>query len=126
MERVLGESRNSKIRVFVVWEPILPTDWRSPTTSTLARISDPRVAQYWDPHHVASEEIKRSLAAIGLPLDGHTSGGDLWDFALLYPPEPPTQNALPTPVFADGPVADVITRLSARMQDLANHTAAAN
>ena len=34
--------------MFVIWEPVLPTDWSSPSTATLRRISDSRAAQFWD------------------------------------------------------------------------------
>jgi hypothetical protein len=40
------------VRVFVVWQPILPTDWAPPTTFVMNRIPDRRARQYWDPDHV--------------------------------------------------------------------------
>ena len=46
--------------VFVVWEPILPTDWSKPSTSALARISDGRVRQFWDPNHTLSAVLKKA------------------------------------------------------------------
>src|SRR6266699_3365578 len=47
-----------KVRVLVVWEPILATDWRPPSGSTLGRIADGRARQFWDPKHVVSSELK--------------------------------------------------------------------
>jgi len=44
--------------VLVVWEPILPTDWRPPSGSTLGRIPDGRVRQFWDAKHIVSAELK--------------------------------------------------------------------
>ena len=41
------------MRVFVVWEPILTTDWSPPTTFALHRIPDLRAQQYWDPDIIA-------------------------------------------------------------------------
>lgn len=111
------EGRN--IRVVVVWEPILPTDWRKPTTSTLARISDSRVAQFWDPHHLASREIKTSLAANNVPLHGHTSSGNLWDLAALYSAGQPLRNALPAPAFINGPIVEVTPELRTQLERLA-------
>ncbi|HKV27932.1 MAG TPA: hypothetical protein VJN90_06635 [Candidatus Acidoferrales bacterium] len=102
-----------------MWEPILPTDWRKPGTATLARISDPRAVQFWDPHHLASREIQRSIAANGVAIHGHTSGGNLWDLALLYLPGPAFNGALPAPAFLDGPIVDVTTELASKMQTVA-------
>lgn len=109
---------NLKITVVVVWEPILPTDWRKPTTSTLTRISDARVAQFWDPHHLASREIERSLAAKNVAFHGHASRGNLWDLAVLYPGDQQFQNALPAPEFIDGPIVDVAPELQKQLQRL--------
>ena len=36
------------MRVFVIWEPVLSSDLFAPSTSSLKRVSDPRVSQYWD------------------------------------------------------------------------------
>jgi Glyoxalase/Bleomycin resistance protein/Dioxygenase superfamily len=44
--------------VLVVWEPILATDWRQASGSTLGRIADGRARQFWDPKHVVSAELK--------------------------------------------------------------------
>lgn len=114
---------NLKISVVVVWEPILPTDWRKPTTSTLTRISDARVAQFWDPHHLASQEIERSLTATNVAFHGHTSRGNLWDLAVLYPASQQFQNALPAPVFIDGPIVDVAPELQKQLQRLVSASA---
>jgi len=102
----------------VVWEPILPTDWRRPTSFTLARISDPRAAQFWDPHHLVSLEIQRSIAANHIAFAGHTGGGNLWDLAAVYAPNASFNNALPAPLFIDGPVVDVISQAVAKTQQL--------
>lgn len=112
--------RNISISVVVVWEPILPTDWRKPSSATLARISDRRVAQFWDPHHLASQEIKRSLAANNVPLQGHASGGNLWDLAALYSAGQPLRNALPAPAFINGPIVEVAPELRTQLERLAS------
>jgi len=48
LNKLLAEQKDAGIRVFVVWEPVLPTDLGAPSTTTLNRLSDPRVSQYWD------------------------------------------------------------------------------
>src|SRR5579875_823817 len=38
---VLQRHLRANVRVFAVWEPMLPTDWSRPNTNVLARLSDP-------------------------------------------------------------------------------------
>lgn len=76
------------MRVLVVWEPILSTDWRSPTRSTLARLPDPRVRQFWDKNHVVSAALT-AIAARHPPQprpDCCIDKGFYWDEAILFPP----------------------------------------
>lgn len=120
---MLQKFSNQNLRVIVVWEPILPTDWRRPTTGTLSRVADPRAEQFWDPRHLVSQEIERSLAANHVSFHGHASGGDLWDLAVLYSPAASFGDALPSPAFIDGPVVDVVEPLSRTMQQLSSHAA---
>lgn len=56
-QQLLNRYPQRRVRVLVVWEPILATDWRSPSGSTLARISDLRVRQFWDPKHVVATTL---------------------------------------------------------------------
>ncbi|MGH9730883.1 MAG: hypothetical protein ACRD4A_04230 [Candidatus Acidiferrales bacterium] len=114
-----GRLPNPKLEVLVVWEPILPTDWRKPTSGTLARISDLRAAQFWDPHHVVSREFKRDWSADGVPLAGHASGGSYWNLAVVYPPGAQRTAALPAPSFAGGDVVTVAPRLATKLRSLA-------
>lgn len=96
----------------------MPTDWRRPTTGVLARISYPRAMQFWDPHHLVSQELLRSFAQNGISFEGHRSGGHLWDFAALYAPAPAFNNALPAPAFFGGPVVDITPELENRLENL--------
>jgi hypothetical protein len=76
-----------KVRVLVVWEPILATDRRPPTGSTLGRIADGRVRQFWDPKHAVSSELKDLVAqksAQPKP-DCCIQKGFYWDEPILYP-----------------------------------------
>jgi hypothetical protein len=42
----MREINSQDVRVFVIWEPVLATDFVAPSTAALARISDIRAAQY--------------------------------------------------------------------------------
>lgn len=94
MQREAGKD----IRVFVVWEPVLATDWRAPSTATLRRVSDQRARQYWDEGRLLSKAMgetgKKSI---------------IWDQVLVYgrgitwsETEPPKA------ILRVGPVVDVI------------------
>jgi hypothetical protein len=99
-----------KVRVFVVWEPILVTDWGAPSGSTLARISDARARQFWDPNHevsVALEKMAREITPAPRPNSGR---GFYWDMAIVFAPQARWEND-PPPLFWRGPVYQIIPAL---------------
>jgi hypothetical protein len=51
---MLREINGQDVRVFVIWEPVLATDFTAPSTAALARIPDLRAAQYWDRNRALS------------------------------------------------------------------------
>ncbi len=93
------------MRVLVVWEPILATDWRPPSGSTLARMADRRVRQFWDPKHLVTEELTRIAKQKPgqLEPDCCVKKAFHWDEAMLYVPHLRWKDG-PTPVFWNGPV----------------------
>ena len=91
------------VRVLVVWEPMLPTDWMRPGRMVQARINDPRVTQFWDKRHLVAQEISRQIAA-SPQLDCCRSDGILWDAVALYPRQEPWKSAAPE--FFEGPVVE--------------------
>jgi hypothetical protein len=119
VERILEGIGNTKLRVLVVWEPILPTDWNKPSNSTLARISDPRAMQFWDEKHLVAEELRRSVEANpSQPKAGCCEdNGFLWDMAALYAPQTRWNGTLPPAAFFDGPVVRVAPALDARLKE---------
>jgi hypothetical protein len=62
VEAILERHRAGNIRVFAVWEPMLPTDWERPNTHVLERLSDPRVIQVWDSNHLIAGLIERGAS----------------------------------------------------------------
>jgi hypothetical protein len=85
------------VRVFVVWEPVLPTDFAAPSTAALARIPDLRAAQYWDRERVLSHLLGE-----------HNRGSVVWDYIAVYAPGAQWEEAPPKPVYSDRPVRYVI------------------
>ncbi len=80
----------------MVWEPVLPTDWSSPPTAALRRISDPRVTQYWDKRRMISHELGE-----------HDRRSIVWDHVAVYPPGASWKDLPPKAVYEGGPVVYV-------------------
>jgi hypothetical protein len=99
------------VRVLVVWEPILPSDWRPPSGSTLGRIPDPRVRQFWDPKHVVASALQEIAKHKPQPEPNCcVQKGFDWDEAILYTPHTRWKDE-PISTFWDGPVYRIISNL---------------
>jgi len=95
------------MRVFVIWEPVLPTDFGAPSTATLRRASDPRVSQYWDKDHIVSRSLgERDRSSVVWDYVAVYQSGKLWD---QVPPDPAYSN-VPV-VRAMGGTRDAVERL---------------
>jgi hypothetical protein len=95
------------VRVFVVWEPVLVTDFAAPSTASLARVPDVRAAQYWD--------RKRALSHL---MGEHNRASVVWDHIAVYAPGEMWKDVPPKPAYSDGPVRDVIGGVSDAIQRL--------
>ena len=92
-----------RVRVLVVWEPMLPTDWSRPSGWVQSRISDSRVAQFWDKNHLVAGELKNQFPSSQKLCCQRN--GVLWDVAALYPPK--VEWASAAPAYFGGAVVDV-------------------
>jgi len=104
--------------VLVVWEPILATDWKSPSGNTLARIPDRRVRQFWDSKHVVAaglNEIIKQKPPQPVP-SCCVQKGFYWDDAILYAPHARWNDA-PASIFWNGPVARIIPALEKALNE---------
>ena len=63
MEKLLKKYPNAGVRVFAVWEPMLPFDWSAPNTFVMRRLPDARVRQYWDKDHVLAHRMSEDARA---------------------------------------------------------------
>jgi hypothetical protein len=106
------------VRVLVVWEAILATDWKSPSGNTLARIPDRRVHQFWDAKHVVASALNE--IAKQKPLEPGPNccvqKGFYWDDAILYAADTHWRDK-PTSVFWNGPVMRVIPELEKALNE---------
>ena len=107
LQKELNKQHDQRIRVFVIWEPVLPTDWASPSTRTLARLSDNRISQYWDKERFVS----RSL--------GEKDRSSLvWDYVAVYEPGKLWDQAPPEPRYSHVPVVEGIDGTKAAVEIL--------
>jgi len=106
-EQLLREINSKDVRVFVIWEPVLATDFTAPSTAALARIPDLRTSQYWD--------RKRALSHL---LGERDRSSVVWDYIAVYAPGPLWQDAPPKSVYSDHPVRDVISGAKDAIQHL--------
>jgi hypothetical protein len=101
---VLEQESSKDIHVFVVWEPVLPTDWMAPSTGTLKRVSDSRAQQYWDRGRLLSKAL------------GETDKNSIvWDQVLVYGRSVVWGDAMPKPLISVGPVKDVVSEFTAAL-----------
>ena len=118
MERILNQAHAESVRVLVVWEPMLPTDWYQPTRPTLKRVSDLRAEQFWDKSHLIATQLKQQLKQFhGNNPRCCENGGNLWDMAAVYPRGVKWAEA--APAFDDGPVYRIAPTLEQRMSEIA-------
>lgn len=103
----------SRVVVFAVWEPILPTDWSAPGTSALQRLNDGRVRQFWDSNHMVAGVLKKAEEAGQLHPDCCTHDGFLWDLIAAYGPGSQWKEKLPEPILLNGTMVDNASKLDA-------------
>lgn len=113
IEDVLKQFPSGKFKVFVVWEPILPSDWQRPATPVLSRVSDLRAAQYWDHDHLVSKVLREHISPDDPNCCEHN--GHLWDLVALYPKNSTLRSK---PTFIAGPVVKVIAGAKKHLSEM--------
>lgn len=98
----MQDEENQDIHVFVVWEPVLPTDWLAPSTATLSRVPDVRARQYWDRGRLLSKAM------------GETGRRSIvWDRVLVYNRGVTWSDTPPAAVVSAGPVVEAADQFAA-------------
>lgn len=99
---------------------MLPSDWTRPGARILARVSDKRAAQSWDPdHHVARALGARIAADPQHPKPTCCDDDGIpWDLVAIYPPGATWDAALPRAFYADGPVWRVKSAFHPKLKEL--------
>jgi hypothetical protein len=85
----------------------LPTDLGSPSTRTLARLSDLRASQYWDKEHLVSRLLgEQDRSSV------------VWDYVAVYQPGKVWDQAPPEPAYSSVPVVRAIGETREAIQKL--------
>jgi hypothetical protein len=111
LDQLLAEFKDAPIKVMVVWEPVLKTDFAAPLNRVLGLLHDPRVAQHWDPERILSTDLVRSVnenpSRYGreepLPADFIA-----WDVVAVFGRDARWDGNLPPPMHYDGPVIEAM------------------
>ena len=94
------------MRVFVIWEPILFTDWFKPGSRVRGRVSDSRATHYWDPENLLAKRMARDRRPPQPEPECCETGGILWDLVAVYPADAVWTETMPPAVLFNGIVLD--------------------
>ena len=97
------------VRIFVVWEPVLFTDWSSPSTATLGRITGAQAIQFWDKGRLISHSMGE-----------HDRRSIVWDYIAVYPQGAVWEASPPEPLYSGGPVVRVIDKARSALSHALN------
>jgi hypothetical protein len=106
------------VTVFAVWQPMLPTDWSSPSSWVLARLSDSRAQQFWDENHLVAKQVAADARAPQPVPECCDESGIPWDVAALYPKGAVWTDRLPSAVFFAGPVVKFESALQTKLVEV--------
>ncbi len=92
-QNILEKNPSVDLEVYVVWEPILPSDARSEWDARL--MSDPRITHFWDEETVSGQWFDQQgfLESYNL--------GVIWDSYMLFGPDA-TWDMVPSPLISEG------------------------
>lgn len=113
LDNLLAKYPRAPLRVLVVWEPVLKTDFAPPLSRTLALIHDPRVRQFWDPGRIVSGDLVRAVnddpGRYGR-IDPMPPSFIAWDLIAVFGKTAHWERDVPPPAHYDGPVVHAVER----------------
>lgn len=89
VDEALKAHPQAGVRVLVVWEPVLPTDWGAPSPSLTSFVGDRRAIHFRDRGRRLSAMLGGAGAVEKLARESKIDFGMkdvIWDVALVYPP----------------------------------------
>lgn len=73
----------------MVWEPVLATDWGTPSQTLTSNVPDTRAKHFWDHDHLLSAnygDAPKVETLAGIHKISFRMKDVVWDTALVYPP----------------------------------------
>ena len=83
---MLRLENRANVRVFVVWEPVLATDWLRPGAAQTSFVQDRRATHFWDHDRRLSAIYSSFNSLAATQKRGFRMKDVIWDAALVYPP----------------------------------------
>lgn len=111
LNRLLDARAADDIAVFVVWQPVLSTDWGLPGTRVLHRLAHGNVRQYWDADRAVADDLRRTFQTPDRGPSCCDQNGVWWDFIAAFPPGGEWRDRWPEPALLDGTLDDVLPEL---------------
>jgi hypothetical protein len=115
LQQILDRHASQSLAVYVIWQPMLPTDWGRPGTSVLSRLSDARVHQYWNANHAVARLVGQAGTAYGIEPGCCVSRDIWWDLVAVFPPGGLWNETLPKPSMIDGTLEDAAASVEAAL-----------
>jgi hypothetical protein len=106
IQRTLERHPNHALTAFVVWQPILSTDWGKPRSGPLQRLKDARVQQFWDANHRIAEAMRHAHESRSQLPNCCYEDGIWWDLMAVYPAGVRWEDTLPEPILLEGTVEE--------------------
>jgi hypothetical protein len=103
-EDILRGFAGKPVRAFVVWEPVLLSDWSAPSPATLGRISDTRAIEFWDKDRLISHTLGE-----------HDRKSVVWDQIMIYGAGAVWKAGPPEPLYQGRPVVKVVAEARAAL-----------
>jgi hypothetical protein len=111
LDQLLAEFKDAPVKVQVVWEPVLKTDFAAPLNRVLGLLHDPRVAQHWDPERILSADLVRAVNENPSRYDMEQpfpADFVVWDVVAVFGKDARWERDLPPPAYYGGPVVESI------------------
>jgi len=121
LQSVLDQVHGQRLRVFIVWEPVIWTDMGPPGGSVLSRISDSRTAHFWDQDLLLSKKLVQEQNRSGVRVEakgGSDPDAIIWDFVAVFPPGARWDETFPQSVYHGSPLLEHVEQVLAKLVEL--------
>jgi hypothetical protein len=91
-KEVLSKVRSDRLKVFVIWLPMVEGDSRDVAVEAAGLISDPRASHFWDPRREMAAALGKAVG----PRDAKEPR-PVWDFYAVFGPSANWNRSIPIP-----------------------------